>query len=102
MQDHDAYTASLPPGYPARDEIRSTVTLRFTQRLLYQTLTCNVFVFWGISERDAYLIPSVRYAFTDALWGEVGGNVFLAADDHTMFGRFSRNDNVYLTLRYSF
>ena len=102
MQDHDAYIAGLAPGYPGRDEIRTTVTLRFTQRLLYQTLTCNVFVFWGISERDAYLIPSVRYAFTDALWGEVGGNVFLAPDEHTMFGRFSRNDNVYLTLRYSF
>jgi hypothetical protein len=29
-------------------------------------------------------------------------SMFLAVDDHTMFGCFSRNDNVCLTLRYSF
>ena len=102
MQDHDAYLSNLPPGFAAQDELRSMATIRFTQLLFHQTLTFNLFVFGGISSPDGYLIPSLRYAFTDVLWGEVGGNVFLGKESGTMFGRFDRNDNIYLTIRYGF
>jgi hypothetical protein len=102
MQDHDAYRSSLPAGFPVRDRHRWTVTTRFTQLLYHQTLTLSFFAFWGLSEQDAYLIPSVRYAFTDSLWGEVGANLFSGSDGYTMFGALDDNDNLYLTLRYSF
>lgn len=102
MQDHDTYLASMPAGFPARDEVRVMATARFTQLLLHQTLTINLFAFWGITEQDAYLIPSIRYAITDALWAELGLNIFLRKDKHTMFGMVDNNDNIYITARYGF
>ncbi|MCP4203086.1 MAG: hypothetical protein GY769_14285 [bacterium] len=102
MQDHDAYRSTLPAGSPVRDRPRWTATTRFTQLLYHQTLTLSLFAFWGLSEQDAYLIPSVRYAFTDSLWGEFGANLFSGEESHTMFGGLDTNDNLYLTARYSF
>jgi hypothetical protein len=102
MPSHDAYRDSLPPGFPAREAVRWTVTTRFTQLLSYQTITLNLFAFWGLTEHDALLIPSIRYSFSDALWAELGSNIFLARNPWTTFGALDRNDNVYLTLRYGF
>ena len=100
--DYGAYRAALPAGFPARDERRWLATARLTQLIWNQTLTGNLFAFWGVTDHDGYLIPSVRYAATDNVWLEVGGNVFVGRDSHTMFGSLDRNDNAYATMRYSF
>jgi hypothetical protein len=102
MQNYDTYLANLPAGAPKKDEQRATATLRFSQLLLHQTVTFNFFTFWGISDQDAYIIPSLRYAFSDELWGELGANIFIAKNNDTMFGSFDKNDNVFFTLRYGF
>ncbi len=81
--------------------MRTVATLRFTQFYLHQTLKVGIFAFWGVSEGDGYLIPSVRYAFTDALWGEIGANLFMG-DRDGMFGALKDNDNLYMTLRWPF
>ena len=101
MQDYDDYKANLLSGHPLRDEVRSVMTLRFTQHYFYQTLTLNLFAFWGISDEDSYVIPSVKYAFSDELWTELGFNIF-SGEATGEFGRFDENDNVYLNIRYSF
>lgn len=101
MQDHDAYLRTLPAGYPERDEWRTVATLRLTQFYLHQTLRLGLFAFWGVSESDGYLIPSVRYAFSDALWGELGANLFVG-NRGGQFGVQGDNDNLYATLRYAF
>ena len=87
---------------PKRDEFRWIATTRFTQLLLHQTLSFSFFGFWGATERDAYLIPSIRYSLADELWAEIGANVFFGNEPHTMFGAFDGNDNVYLTIRHGF
>ncbi|MEN8108154.1 MAG: hypothetical protein ABFS22_09125 [Pseudomonadota bacterium] len=101
MHDYDDYKRTLPPGFPKRDRLRTVATLRFTQFYLHQTLKFNVFAFWGLSEGDGYIIPSVKYFFSDSLWGEAGANLFLG-DGKGQFGALGENDNVYLTLRYAF
>ncbi|MEK7347646.1 MAG: hypothetical protein AABZ94_02120 [Candidatus Eisenbacteria bacterium] len=100
--DYGAYRATLPAGFPARDERRWLATVRLTQLMWNQTLTGSLFAFWGVTDHDGYLIPSARYAATDNVLVEIGGNVFVARDSHTMFGALDRNDNVYATVRYSF
>ena len=100
--DYGAYRATLPAGFPAHDERRWLATARLTQLMWNQTLTGNLFAFWGVTDHDGYLIPSARYAATDNVWVEIGGNVFVARDAHTMFGALDTNDNVYATIRYSF
>ncbi|GMR08619.1 MAG: hypothetical protein BMS9Abin26_1625 [Gammaproteobacteria bacterium] len=101
MQDHNAYQRTLPSGFSPRDEVRTVATLRFTQRYLHQTLTFNLFAFWGLSEDDTYIIPSARYAFSDDLWAELGANIF-SGSRSGMFGAMGDNDNVYLSVRYAF
>ncbi len=102
LLDYRAYQAALPAGFLPRDERRWLATARLTQLLWNQTLTGNLFAFWGVTDHDGYLIPSARYAATDNVWVEVGGNLFAGSNSHTMFGSLDRNDNVYATVRYSF
>src|SRR3990172_1666095 len=101
LDDYSGYRQSLPTGATPRDRSKETATVRFTQRYLRQTLTFNVFGFWGVSDRDSYVIPSLRYAFTDKLIGEIGANIFSGRASGT-FGSLDRNDNVYAFFRYSF
>jgi len=101
MSDYDEYKRTLPAGFSWRDKVRTVATLRLTQFHLHQTLRLGLFAFGGISEGDGYIIPSVRYAFSDALWGEMGANLFVGAHSG-QFGALGKNDNIYATLRYAF
>ncbi len=101
MHNYGAYKRTLPVGFYQREQARTLATLRFTRRYLHQTLTLNVFAFWGISEDDSYVIPSLRYAFNDNLWLELGANIF-GGSRNEMFGAQGDNDNIYLTVRYAF
>ena len=65
-------------------------------------MTGSLFVFWGVTEHDAYVIPSVRYSATDNVGIEIGGNLFAGRESQTMFGALDKNDNLYATVRYSF
>ena len=102
MLHYGAYQRTLPPGFPVRDETRSYLTARLTQFLKYQTLRLSLFTFYSPTEEDYYLIPEVRYSFSDDLWGAIGGNVLGGHYNTSFFGQFDKNDNVYLTLRYGF
>ncbi len=101
MRDYAAYRETLPAGFPAKDRLRKVATVRFTQLFAHQTVTFNLFAFLGLSEKDRYVIPSLRYAFSDNLWAEVGANLF-GGKRNGMFGSMQDNSNVYLTVRYAF
>ena len=101
MMNYDEYAAVAVPGFPTLKRTRWTGTLRFTQLLVQQLVQFNFFAFVGITEHDAYLIPSLRYALTDNLSVEAVGNVFLG-EGETSFGRFRHNSNVRLGMQYGF
>ncbi len=101
MRDYAAYRTTLPAGFPVKDRLRKVTTVRFTQLFAHQTVTLNLFAFLGLSEEDRYVIPSLRYAFSDNLWAEVGANLF-GGKRTGMFGSMQDNSNVYLTVRYAF
>jgi len=101
MRDYAAYRETLPAGFPLKDRLRKVATVRFTQFFAHQTVTFNLFVFVGLSEKDRYVIPSLRYAFSDNLWAEIGANLF-GGKRNGMFGAMQDNSNVYVTVRYAF
>ena len=101
MRDYAAYRETLPAGLPLKDRLRKVATVRFTQFFAHQTVTFNLFAFLGLSEKDRYMIPSLRYAFSDNLWAEIGANLF-GGKRNGMFGSMQDNSNVYLTVRYAF
>jgi hypothetical protein len=102
MLDYEAYRFTAPAGYPIKNETRWTGTTRLTQLLRNQTVTGSLFAFWGLTEEDGLVIPSLRYAATDNVSIELGANVFYGKSDYTQFGALNEDDNVYTTLRYAF
>lgn len=101
MDDYAAYRAALPPGFPAEKRWSHTFTARATQFFLHQTLRLSVYALYNASSHDRYLNPELRYSFSDRVWGAVGANVF-AGRRWGPFGQLSRDDNVYIQLRYEF
>ena len=102
MTDYDRYARALPPGLRRADEDRHVVTIRLTKLLLQQNLKLSLFAYYSPTDSDAYLRPSASYKVDDHWTVEVGGNVFFGSRDHTFFGQFENNSNVYAALRYGF
>ena len=102
MADHGAYRATLPAGMRPRDEVRHVMTLRLTRFALNQNLTLSLFLSFSPSDRDGYLRPAVSYKATDNWLFATGANLFFGRDDHTFFGQFEKNNNVYAAARRSF
>ena len=99
---HEAYRKTLPRGMRAADRDRHVVTLRLTQLLLSQNLELSLFSYYCPTDDDAYLRPHAKYKVDDHWSVELGGNVFFGRYDHTFFGQFDDNTNVYVALRYGF
>ena len=102
MSDYGAYKRTLPPGSQAADEYRHVITLRLTKLLMYQNLRLSLFTFYSPSDQDAYMRPNIHYRITDHWSAEVGANIFFGEENHTFFGQFKDNTNVYLGIRWSF
>ena len=102
MLNYGSYRRSLPPGMPRADETRHVLTLRLTKLLMNQDLRLELFTFYSPSDDDVYLRPHVSYDVTDRLRVDAGANVFIGDEDHTQFGQFERDSNVYVGLRCSF
>lgn len=98
---YGAYRRTLPSGMPAVEEFRQVIALRLTELLLYQNLKLSFFTFYSPSDQDVYIRPNVHYKITDHWSAEGGANIF-TGKDHTFFGQFKNNTNVYLSVRWSF
>lgn len=102
MQHHGRYRDSLMSTATARDELRQVVTARVTWQLLNQNLMLSAFSYWSPSDQDGYLRPVAEYKLTDAWQITAGANLFWGRDEHTFFGQFVNNNNIYAGIRYSF
>ena len=100
MMDYGAYENSARE--PHRDENRHVVTIRLTKQLLMQNLELSLMNFYSPSDEDAYIRPNIHYSITDNWSTSIGGNIFLGQKDHTFFGQFERNSNLYAGLRYNY
>lgn len=102
LVDYGAYREALPAGFPQRKEIRHNATLRITRFFRYQTVRFSLFAWASPNEEDYYVSPEARYHVSDEMWITVGANLFGGAENHTFFGQFDHNDNLYGALRYGF
>jgi len=102
MEDYGYYKAGLEAGQKGRDKDRHVFTLRITKLALNQNMTLSFFAYYSPSDEDAYLRPMISNKVTDSWLIMAGANIFTGNEDHTFFGQFERNTNVYAALRYSF
>ena len=100
MQDYDAYLSSAEQY--VKDEYRHLFTLRLTKLLLNQNLILSFFVYYSPSDEDGYLRLNSQYKLTDQWAAVAGGNIFFGAEDHTFFGQFNENNNLYAGLHRTF
>jgi hypothetical protein len=100
MQDYDSYRHTAGPF--AKDEFRHVFTLRLTRLLLNQNLQLSLFAYYSPSDDDGYLRPNIHYKITDQWAAEGGGNIFFGTADHTFFGQFKNNTNLYVGVRKNF
>ena len=101
MLDCDAYLAALPTSFPADKRWSHTVTARLTQFFLHQTLRFSAYASYNASNGDRFVNPELRYSFTDKVWGALGAN-FFGGKPWGQFGQLSRDDHLYLQVRYEF
>ncbi len=102
MHEYSQYEDTLPSTFTKQDQLHQYITLRFTKLLKYQTLKLSLFSFYSPDDEDLLIIPEVSYNFTDNVQGILGANIFGGANDNTALGQHDKNDNVYVTVRYSF
>ncbi|WP_205847879.1 hypothetical protein [Anaerohalosphaera lusitana] len=100
--DYGELRRNMLPGTEPPEEWREVVTVRLTKLFMNQTLTCSLFTYFSPSDRDAYMRPNVHYKVTDELAVEAGGNIFFGDYEHTFFGQFEDNTNLYGAVRYNF
>jgi hypothetical protein len=102
MMNYESYRDNLQTGFSARDINRHLITLRLTKLLLNQNLRCGLFTYFSPTDKDVYMRPNVLYKISDNLMVEGGANIFFGDYQHTFFGQFHRNSNIYTAIRYSF
>lgn len=100
--DFDALKRTQRPGFPAPDENRHLVTVRFTLLTHRQNVTWSLFTFASPSDEDAYLRGLWSWKATDAWTLSAGFNLFEGTDTSSFFGQFEDNTNAYLGVRYGF
>ena len=101
MNDYGAYLAAVPAGFPVEKRWSHTVTARLTQFFRHQTLRLSAYASYNAGSGEHFVNPELRYSFTDKMWGAVGAN-FFGGKPWGQFGQLSRDDNVYLQVRYEF
>ena len=102
MEDHNSYRDALPRAAKEADQARQLLTFRVTKLLMNQNLKLSFFAYYSPTDSDAHLRPKVSYKIDDHWTAEVGGNIFFGTSDHTFFGQFEKNTNIYAALRYGF
>ena len=100
--DQDGYERGLPPGAPVAEENRHVVTARLTRLAMNQNLILSFFAYYSPSDEDGYLRPNISYKPSDSWMVAGGANLFFGEQDHTFFGQFEKNNNLYMAIRYSF
>ncbi len=104
MLYYDDYVGSfsLQDEEIEKDEVRHLITTRVTKLLKMQTINLSLFAFFSPSDEDGYLLPSFSYQWTDQINITCGGNIFFGEKEHTFFGMFRHDSNVYARLRYGY
>jgi hypothetical protein len=102
MQDHGAYVANLPDGFPSQGQYRDTFTIRLDKWYQYRTLNLALFAFFSPKDDDYLVQPSITYKFEDNLTGVIGANIFGGESGTSFLGQFDKNDNLFVSFRYDF
>ena len=105
MTNYDKFAVAMRQQMPnvfLRDEVRHTLTTRWTKKLYMELIELSAFGFYSPSDEDTYVRLSASYKYTDEVQLMIGGNIFDGKHISTDFGQFRKDDNLYVKLTYGF
>ncbi len=102
MHQYRQYEDNLPSAFVKRKQLHQYITLRLTKLLKYQILKLSLFSLYSPDEEDFLIMPEVSYNFTDNLQAILGANIFGGSNINTALGQHNKDDNIHVTVRYSF
>jgi hypothetical protein len=82
------------------DENDTTVTALARMDLLRETLSLELFAYYGVNHQDSMIRPKIAYALADGFDIQLGANVFNGTTG--TFGRYDANDTFFTRIKYSF
>ena len=88
-----------------QDELDNTMTFLANRTFLQETLTLQLFGYFGLNNEDALIRPSVTYDLADGFEILAGANIFVKNEDSEntgQFGYYDDNDMIYVKMKYSF
>jgi archaellin len=83
-----------------KDKTVDTMTFLANDSYFNDKLTVQLFAYWGVTNEDALIRPSVIYELYNGLNLTAGSNIFLGSKG--LFGQFDKNDMAYFKLKYDF
>lgn len=101
MHQYSQYEDNLPSAFAKKDQLHQYATLRLTKLLKYQTLKVSLFSFYSPDDNDFLIIPEASLSITDNLQGILGANIFGGSNRNTPLGQHDKNNNIYVTVRFS-
>lgn len=99
---YDELISNLLPLSNQPNQTLHMLTLRIEKMFQQQKWRASLFTFYNVSAKDIYLRPSLSYKLTDAWKLDAGANIFTGTKDTTYWSQFSRNNNLYLGLKWSY
>jgi hypothetical protein len=88
-----------------QEELDNTMTILANRTFLQETLTLQLFGYFGLNNEDALIRPSLTYDLADGFEILAGANIFIQNEDSEnvgQFGYYDNNDMVYVKVKYSF
>ncbi|MBI3920868.1 MAG: hypothetical protein HY318_05560 [Armatimonadetes bacterium] len=102
MLRYGDYRRALPAGFPSRDSVLNTLTVRWRNSLRNDTVKPTLFGLYNLNDRDWFVKAEAQMEIRSGVWYLVGAHLFGGGKPYTMFGQFDHNDNVYFTVRAAF
>ncbi|MDY6974081.1 MAG: AMIN domain-containing protein [Thermodesulfobacteriota bacterium] len=84
-----------------QEEITNAFNGTINKGFMQGFLVPELYFYWNTTDGDYYLNPHITYKHTDNL-SLILGVYLLGGDRETLFGNFKDNDEVYLSIKYSF
>jgi hypothetical protein len=83
------------------NQFDNTMTFLLRKLFLRDTLTVELFAYYGITNEDALIKPKIAYKFTDELELSIGAYIFVGNNDG-LFGQYKDNNMAYIKAKLSF
>jgi len=105
MRDHQNYQKALArilPDEPPEDEGRHVITVRLTQQIEEPNVNMSLLAYYCPTDTDLYVRPTIQFLINDFFTLLGGANLFVGNEDHTHWGQYERDSNIYVGMQYRF